>query len=51
MFGIKYLKAPATTFVLQYKNGQIVRRGKGLSFFYFAPTSVLVQVTASTLRW
>ncbi|HEY2911446.1 MAG TPA: hypothetical protein VGI99_14440, partial [Gemmataceae bacterium] len=49
MFGIKYLKAPATTFVLHYKNGQVVRRGKGLSFFYFAPTSVLVQVPVTSV--
>src|SRR5262245_36469684 len=43
MFGIQYLKVPATTFVLLYKNGQVVRKGTGLSFFNFAPASVLVQ--------
>ena len=36
MFGISYLKVPATTFVLLYKNGRVVRKGTGLSFFYFA---------------
>jgi regulator of protease activity HflC (stomatin/prohibitin superfamily) len=49
MLGIRYLKAPATTFVLHYKNGQVVRRGKGLSFFYFAPTSILVQVPVTSI--
>jgi regulator of protease activity HflC (stomatin/prohibitin superfamily) len=49
MFGIRYLKAPATMFVLQYKNGRIVRRGTGLSFFYFAPTSVLVHVPVTSV--
>jgi regulator of protease activity HflC (stomatin/prohibitin superfamily) len=49
MLGIKYLKAPATTFVLHYKNGKIVRRGTGLSFYYFAPTSVLVQVPVTSV--
>src|SRR5882672_10276383 len=49
MFGIRYLKAPATTFVLHYKNGQVVRRGIGLSFFYFAPTSILVQVPVTSV--
>lgn len=44
MFGIAYIKAPPTTFVLQYKNGKIVQKGAGLSFFYFAPTSIIVQV-------
>src|SRR5215212_1980070 len=49
MFGFKYLKVPATTFVLLYKNGQIVRKGTGLSFFYFAPMSVLVQVPVTSI--
>jgi regulator of protease activity HflC (stomatin/prohibitin superfamily) len=49
MFGFKYLKVPATTFVLLYKNGRIVRKGTGLSFFYFAPTSVLAQVPVTSV--
>jgi len=49
MLGIRYLKAPATTFVLHFKNGKVVRRGNGLSFFYFAPTSVLVQVPVTSV--
>jgi regulator of protease activity HflC (stomatin/prohibitin superfamily) len=49
MLGIRYLRAPATTFVLHYKNGKVVRRGIGLSFFYFAPTSVLVQVPVTSV--
>jgi regulator of protease activity HflC (stomatin/prohibitin superfamily) len=49
MFGFKYLKAPATTFVLLYKNGQVVRRGKGLSFLYFAPTSTVAQVPMTSV--
>jgi regulator of protease activity HflC (stomatin/prohibitin superfamily) len=49
MFGIRYLKAPATTFVLHYKNGKVVRRGIGLSFFYFAPTSILAQVPVTSV--
>jgi regulator of protease activity HflC (stomatin/prohibitin superfamily) len=49
MFGIRYLKVPATTFVLHYKNGRVSRRGTGLSFFYFAPTSVLVQVPVTSV--
>src|SRR5580765_7200639 len=49
MFGIRYFKAPATTFVLHYKNGQLVRRGNGLSFFYFSPTSVLAQIPVTSV--
>ncbi|MGH8429186.1 MAG: SPFH domain-containing protein [Solimonas sp.] len=44
MFGFKYVKANPTTYVIQYRNGQPVREGAGLSFFYFAPSSSLVAV-------
>lgn len=44
MLGIQYLKVPPTTYILQYKAGRLVREGAGLSFFYFAPTSEIVQV-------
>jgi regulator of protease activity HflC (stomatin/prohibitin superfamily) len=44
MFGIHYVKFPPTTFVLQFRNGEVVREGTGLSFFHFAPSSTLVAV-------
>ncbi len=44
MFGVRFLKAPPTTYVIQYKNGQVVREGSGLSFFYFAPGSEIINV-------
>src|ERR1044071_6767642 len=34
MFGISYYKADSSTFVIQTKNGQVRRTGKGLGFFY-----------------
>ncbi|MCA9055085.1 MAG: SPFH domain-containing protein [Planctomycetaceae bacterium] len=49
MWGIRYLKAPSTTYVLQYKSGRIKRQGPGLSFFYFAPTSVIVEIPISSV--
>ncbi len=48
MLGFRYLKAPATTHVMQLKNGHVVRSGPGLSFWYFAPTSVIVQIPVSS---
>lgn len=49
MLGIRYLKVPATTYVLQYNKGQVVRQGAGLSFFYFAPTTVIAQIPVSSV--
>ena len=35
MFGIAYLKAPPTTYVLHYQRGRVKREGAGLSFLYY----------------
>src|SRR5205085_2606300 len=44
MFGIKFIKVQPTTYLLQYRDGKVVREGTGLSFFYYAPTTSLVAV-------
>lgn len=44
MFGIRFIKVAPTDFVLQFKRGNIVREGAGLSFFYFGPTTMLVRI-------
>jgi hypothetical protein len=44
MLAIRFMKTPPTTYVLQFKNGQVRREGPGLSFFYYAPTSTIVTV-------
>lgn len=48
MFGIKFTKSSPTTYVIQYSKGLVKREGAGLSFFYYAPTSVLVMVPLSS---
>ena len=49
MIGIRFLKAQPNTYILQYKNGNIVRRGAGLSFFYYAPATSLVAVPMASV--
>ena len=44
MLGIRFMKAPPTTYVLHHKHGRVKQQGPGLSFFYYAPTSTLVAV-------
>lgn len=44
MFGIRYIKAPPTTYLFEYRGGKVVREGAGLSFFYYAPATSLVAV-------
>ncbi len=44
MFGISYIKFDAMTYVIHFKNGRIVREGRGRSFFYFAPNSSIVAI-------
>jgi hypothetical protein len=49
MLGLRFIKVQPTTYLLQYRNGRIVREGVGLAFFYYAPTTSLVAVpTEST---
>ena len=44
MFGIRFVKSQPTTYVMQFKGGEVVREGAGLSFFYYGPTSSIVKV-------
>lgn len=44
MFSIKFIKFQPTTYVLQYKSGQIRREGAGLAFFYYAPTTSMLAI-------
>jgi len=44
MFGIKYIKFDTMTHVIHYKNGKIVKEGRGLSFFYTSYNSSIVAI-------
>lgn len=44
MFGIKYIKFDSMDYIIHYRNGQVKREGKGLSFFYFAMNSSIVNI-------
>lgn len=44
MFGIRYLKATPTTYVLHTAGGRVKREGAGLSFLYWGPGSTLELV-------
>ncbi len=44
MFGITYLKTTPTTYVLHFKAGKLKREGRGLAFWYYAPSSTVVTV-------
>jgi regulator of protease activity HflC (stomatin/prohibitin superfamily) len=44
MFGIEYLKATPTTYVLHFKRGKVKREGQGLAFWYYGPSSTVLTV-------
>jgi hypothetical protein len=44
MFGIKYIKFDSMTYVIRYKNGQLVKEGRGLSFFYTSFNTSIVAI-------
>ena len=39
-----YHKSNPTDYVLHFSKGRIAHEGPGLSFFYFAPSSSIVQM-------
>ncbi|MEM7104975.1 MAG: SPFH domain-containing protein [Bacteroidota bacterium] len=44
MFGIRFIKFDAMTYVIQYKSGKVKREGRGLSFWYYAPNTSIVAI-------
>ncbi len=44
MFGFKFIKFQPSEYVLKYKNGQVVKEGAGISFYYYAPSTSIVMV-------
>ncbi len=44
MFGLKFIKAQPTTYLMAFKQGKAVRQGAGLSLLYYSPTTNLVAV-------
>ena len=50
MFGLRFIKTPPTEYVIQFRNGQPLREGAGLSMFYFAPISSLVLIPTASVN-
>ena len=44
MFGINFIKFDSMTYVIKFKNGKVTKEGRGLSFFYYAPTTSISAV-------
>lgn len=44
MFGISYIKFDQMTYVIHFKNGNVAKEGRGLSFFYFSPNSSIAAI-------
>ena len=48
MLGIRFAHFDSMMHVIVYKNEKIRRQGRGLSFYYFAPTTSIVAVRVGT---
>jgi len=48
MFGLRFIKVQPTTYLLQYRKGQVAREGTGLSFYYYGPNTSLVAVPVAS---
>ena len=50
MLGFEFVKVDPTQYVMQFRKGQVVKEGPGLSFMYFAPTSSVVAVPTAAIE-
>ena len=48
MLAFRFVKAQPSTYLIQYVNGKIKRKGTGLSFFYYAPRTSLVSISMAS---
>ncbi len=44
MLGIRHIKFDSMTYVIHYSSGKVSKEGRGLSFFYFAPSSSIAAI-------
>ncbi|SEC34547.1 SPFH domain-containing protein [Bradyrhizobium erythrophlei] len=44
MFGLRFIKAQPTTYLMKYRRGAATQQGAGLSGFYYGPVTSLVAV-------
>ncbi|WP_050625704.1 SPFH domain-containing protein [Bradyrhizobium viridifuturi] len=44
MFGVRFIKAQPTTYLMKYRGGAVTQQGAGLSGFYYGPVTSLVAV-------
>jgi regulator of protease activity HflC (stomatin/prohibitin superfamily) len=44
MFGVKFIKFDSMTYVIKFKNGKVANEGRGLSFFYYAPSTSISAI-------
>jgi len=41
---LRFKKVPPTTYALEYQHGAVQREGAGISFFYWGPTTTIVEI-------
>jgi regulator of protease activity HflC (stomatin/prohibitin superfamily) len=44
MLGFKFIRFDSMTYVIKFNNGKVSKEGRGLSFFYYAPTTSISAV-------
>jgi hypothetical protein len=49
MLGFRYLKASQTTHVMRFRSGKLIHQGVGSTYWYFAPTTMLVSINVASI--
>ena len=48
MLPIKFYRANSSTYVIRTANGKVIRKGRGLSFFYNTATTSIAAIPVNT---
>ena len=49
MLGFRFIKFQPSEYVFKYRNGNVVKEGVGLSFYYYAPSTSIVVVPVGSV--
>ncbi len=49
MLNVGFFKGQPTEYVIKFVNGKIVKSGKGISFFYWRPTTTIIAIPVGTI--
>ena len=48
MFGLKFVKFEPNYYIHVIKNGKVVKKGRGLAFWFYKPSTSIIKIPLET---